>query len=97
VEEQASDVQTTYTSWTARRLHAHGLEDAPGHVEARQAGFRPVSWGWHEFLGFSDPTLTRKRLLEDMTNPISPKQARTDSGARGGIETDENANDSWDF
>jgi hypothetical protein len=97
VEEQASDVQTTHTSWTAGRLYARGLEEAPGHVEARRAGFRVVSRGWHKFLGFSDPTFTKKRVLEDMTNSIPPKRARTDSGARGGIETDENANDSWDF
>jgi len=97
VEEQASDVQTTHTSWTADRLYARGLEEAPGHVEARRAGFRMVSRGWHKFLGFSDPTLTKKRVLQDMTHSVSPKRARTGPGRRGGIDPDENAEYLWDF
>jgi hypothetical protein len=82
VEEQASDVQTTHTSWMAGRLYARGLEEAPGHVEARRAEFRMVSRRWHKFLGFSDPTLTKKRGLQDMTNLVSPKRARTGPSRR---------------
>jgi len=43
VGDQPSDHQTTHTSWTAGRLYARGLEEIPGHVEARRAGFRAVS------------------------------------------------------
>jgi hypothetical protein len=43
VEESATDGQTAHTSWTAGRLYARGIEEAPGHVEARRAGFRMVS------------------------------------------------------
>jgi hypothetical protein len=63
IEEQATDVQTTYISWTAGRLYARSLEGALGYVEARRAGFRMVSRGWHKFLNFSDATIKKKRIL----------------------------------
>jgi hypothetical protein len=40
VEENAADQQTAYSTWTAGRLYARGLEEALGHVESRRAGFR---------------------------------------------------------
>lgn len=68
VEETASDAQTTHTSWTAGRLYARGLEEAPGHVEARRAGFRALSRQWHAFLGFTQPRISVKRPLEDVNS-----------------------------
>ena len=97
VEEQASDVQTTHTSWTAGRLYARGIEEAPGHVEARRAGFRMVSRRWHEFLGFSDPTLTKKRILQDMTNSVSLKRVRTAADRREWADCDMNTDHLWEF
>jgi hypothetical protein len=95
LEEQASDMQTTHTSWTAGRLYARSLEEAPGHVEARRAGFRIVSRRWHKFLGFSDPTLTKKRVLQDVTNSVPPKRARTGPGRRGSVDLEETVNRLW--
>jgi hypothetical protein len=53
IGDQLTDLQTTHTSWTAGRLYARGLEEVPGHVEARRTGFRLVSREWHEFLSFN--------------------------------------------
>jgi hypothetical protein len=80
IGESSSDQQTAHTSWTAGRLYARGLEEAPGHVEARRAGFRAVSRSWHAFLGFSDPTLGKKRPLQEMTNMRISKAARGSEG-----------------
>lgn len=97
VEESAVDGQTAHTSWTAGRLYARGLEEAPGHVEARRAGFRMVSRSWHKFLGFSDPTLTKKRVLQDVTNSTGSKRARTEEGRREGIEDNVNMDHMWKY
>jgi hypothetical protein len=97
LEEQASDVQTTHASWTAGRLYAHGLEEAPGHVEARRAGFRTVSRSWHMFLGFSDPTLTKRRTLQDSTNLVSPKRVRSRDDRREGTDYDMNDDHMWKY
>ena len=97
MEEQASDVQTTHTSWTAGRLYARGIEEAPGHVEARRAGFRMVSRRWYEFLGFSDPTLTKKRILQGMSNSVSLKRVRTAADRREWVDCDMNTNHLWEF
>ena len=71
VEEKASDRQTTHTLWTAGRLYARGLEEAPGHVEARRAEFRAVSRRWHAFLGFvtSSPA-PPKRPFEEVDQNV---------------------------
>lgn len=97
VEESATDGQTAHTSWTAGRLYARGLEEAPGHVEARRAGFRMVSRSWHKFLGFSDPALTKKRGLQDMTDSAVSKRARTEEGGMGGAECDVNSDHLWEY
>ena len=97
VEDSATDGQTAHTSWTAGRLYARGLEEAPGHVEARRAGFRMVSRSWHKFLGFSDPTLTKKRVLQDVTNSTGSKRARTEEGRREGIEGNINMDHLWKY
>ena len=97
VEESATDGQTAHTSWTAGRLYARGIEEAPGHVEARRAGFRMVSRSWHKFLGFSDPALTNKRTLQDMTNSAASKRARNEESGRGGVECDVNTDHLWEY
>jgi hypothetical protein len=65
IEEKSSDRQTTHNSWTAGRLYARGLEDAPGFVEARRSEFRAISREWHSFLGFSVCLGAQKRYFED--------------------------------
>jgi hypothetical protein len=59
----ARDNQSTHTPWTAGRLYARGMEEAPGHVEARRSEFRAVSREWHNFLGFTTSLGARKRPL----------------------------------
>jgi len=68
-----------------------------GHVEARRAGFRMVSRRWHKFLGFRDPTIAKKRMLQDMTNPVSPKRARTGADSRGGVNFDVDTDYLWEY
>lgn len=89
VEESASNQQAANTRWTAGRLYARGLEEAAGHVEARRAGFRAVSRGWHAFLGFSQPALVRKRPLQEASS--------TDLNKRPRNEIAETAGNSWEF
>jgi hypothetical protein len=75
VAENTSDRQTTHNSWTAGRLYARGLEEAPGHVEARRSEFRAVSRRWHAFLGFSHYLGSRKRPLQELCdNAVSKRQ-----------------------
>lgn len=75
VAENTSDRQTTHNSWTAGRLYARGLEEAPGHVEARRSEFRAVSRRWHAFLGFSHYLGLRKRPLQELCdNAVSKRQ-----------------------
>jgi hypothetical protein len=63
------DTQATHTPWTAGRIYARGLEEAPGHVQTRRAEYRKISQEWHRFLGFLPSTLpSRKRPLSDITN-----------------------------
>lgn len=97
VEDSATDGQTAHTSWTAGRLYARGLEEAPGHVEARRAAFRMVSRSWHKFLGFSDPTIAKKRILQDVTNSVGPKRVRIEEGRSEDIEGDVNIDHSWEY
>lgn len=76
--DKAIDEQATHTSWTAGRLYARGLEEAPGHVEARRAEFRAVSRRWHAFLGFaSSVPASNKRVLADIDSNVGQsKRAR---------------------
>jgi hypothetical protein len=71
-----TDLQTTHTSWTAGRLYARGLEEVPGHVEARRTGFRLVSREWHEFLGFDTRAGSEKRPVGDSENQVGTKRQR---------------------
>jgi hypothetical protein len=74
IGDRIGDLQTTHTSWTAGRLYARGLEEVPGHVEARRAGFRAVSREWHNFLGFSNTLNPRKRGYEQKKNLMCSKR-----------------------
>jgi hypothetical protein len=65
IEEKSSDRQTTHNSWTAGRLYARGLEEAPGFVEVRRSEFRAVNREWHSFLGFTVSSGAQKRQFED--------------------------------
>lgn len=76
IGDQASDLQTTHTSWTAGRLYARGLEEVPGHVEARRSAFRSVSREWHEFLGFTAGSANGKRPSEDDAHLESRKRQK---------------------
>jgi hypothetical protein len=76
VEENAADQQTAYSTWTAGRLYARGLEEAPGHVESRRAGFRHISRQWHGFIGFSVPQIKRRLPFQDITDLQLPKRQR---------------------
>lgn len=68
LEENGADNQATHASWTAGTVYARGLEEAPGHVKARQAEYRAVSQEWHDFLGFPTYTSNRKRPLGEIEN-----------------------------
>jgi hypothetical protein len=76
IGDRVGDLQTTHTSWTAGRLYARGLEEVPGHVEARRAGFRAVSREWHNFLGFANTLNSRKRSPEGDPNQFNSKRRR---------------------
>jgi hypothetical protein len=53
LENTKFDTQSSHSSWTAGCIYARGLEEAPGHVEARKEIYRRISCEWHEFLGFT--------------------------------------------
>jgi hypothetical protein len=76
VEENAADQQTAHSTWTAGRLYARGLEEAPGHVESRRAGFRHISRQWYGFIGFSVPQIKRRLPFQDITDLQLPKRQR---------------------
>jgi hypothetical protein len=76
IRDRVGDLQTTHTSWTAGRLYARGLEEVPGYVEARRAGFRAVSREWHNFLGFASTLNSRKRSPEGDPNQFNSKRRR---------------------
>ncbi|KAK6442801.1 hypothetical protein LTR95_000960 [Oleoguttula sp. CCFEE 5521] len=71
-EENASDRHTAHTIWTAGRLYARGLEQAPGHVESRRSEFRATSRRWHSFLGFAVPSVKCRLPFQDVTNLQRP-------------------------
>jgi hypothetical protein len=77
IGDQMTDLQTAHTSWTAGRLYARGLEEVPGHVEARRTGFRLVSREWHKFLGFDTGAGSEKRPVGDSGNQVGTKRQRS--------------------
>jgi hypothetical protein len=70
------DQQASHGSWTAGTVYARGLQEAPGHVEARRRQYRAISREWHEFLGFEVYLGPRKRrAAEDSLEGAPTKQA----------------------
>jgi hypothetical protein len=67
LENTKFDTQSSHSSWTAGCIYARGMEEAPGHVEARKEIYRRISCEWHEFLGFTRaPPLPKKQFLENL-------------------------------
>ncbi|KAF9882574.1 hypothetical protein FE257_006756 [Aspergillus nanangensis] len=69
------DRQASHGSWIAGTVYARGLQEAPGHIEARRRQYRAVSREWHEFLGFEVSLGPRKRPAEDKLVEYRSKQA----------------------
>jgi hypothetical protein len=88
IEENAGDHQTAHSTWTAGRLYARGLEEAPGHVESRRAGFRHVSRQWYGFIGFSVPQIKRRLPFQDVTNLQLQKWQRQGAYNNGKVQGD---------
>ena len=57
--------QASHSSWTAATVYARGLQEAPGHIEARRRRYRAISREWHGFLGFEVSLGPRKRAYTD--------------------------------
>lgn len=76
LEENRVDRQATHASWIAGTIYARGLEEAPGHVEARRAEYRAVSREWHSFLGFRTFMGKRRHPLEEIENEVRTKRAK---------------------
>lgn len=68
IGDSLCDLQTAHTSSKAGRLYARGLEELPGHVEARRTGYRTISRAWHGLLGFDATLGYRKRPLSENTD-----------------------------
>ena len=64
-DSAAFDEQASHGSWTAGTVYARGLQEAPGHVEARRQQYRAVSREWHSFLGFENRRGPRKRAMQE--------------------------------
>jgi hypothetical protein len=67
--------QASHSSWIAGTVYARGLQEAPGHVEARRQQYRAVSREWHGFLGFETYLGPRKRPGGEMVEGTARKQA----------------------
>ncbi|EAW23656.1 putative telomere-associated RecQ helicase [Aspergillus fischeri NRRL 181] len=60
-DDAAFNEQASHGSWIAGTVYARGLQEAPGHVEARRRQYRAISREWHGFLGFETYLGPRKR------------------------------------
>lgn len=65
MDKKLADEQSTHGSWIAGTVYARGLQEAPGHVEARRMEYRAISREWHSFLGFRVYLGARKRPLKE--------------------------------
>lgn len=72
IDNAAFDEQASHRSWTAGTVYARGLQEAPGHIEARRRQYRAVSREWHGFLGFEVSLGPRKRAWQDDNVDASP-------------------------
>jgi hypothetical protein len=75
-EELPADHQAGHESSTAGIIYARGLEEGPGHVQARMKEYRLLSQEWHEFLGFRRYRSARKRPLSEIVNESSQRSTR---------------------
>ncbi|KAF7139720.1 hypothetical protein CNMCM5793_007558 [Aspergillus hiratsukae] len=73
-DDAAFDEQASHSSWLAGTVYARGLQEAPGHVEARRQRYRAISREWHAFLGFETYLGPRKRSWEE--GEVRPGQKR---------------------
>jgi hypothetical protein len=63
-DDAAFNEQASHGSWIAGTVYARGLQEAPGHVEARRRQYRAISREWHGFLGFETYLGPRKRAWQ---------------------------------
>jgi hypothetical protein len=63
-DNAALNEQASHGSWIAGTVYARGLQEAPGHVEARRRQYRAISREWHGFLGFETYLGPRKRAWQ---------------------------------
>jgi hypothetical protein len=63
-DDAAFNEQASHGSWIAGTVYARGLQEAPGHVEARWRQYRAISREWHGFLGFEAYLGPRKRAWQ---------------------------------
>ncbi|KAI9034791.1 uncharacterized protein KD926_005471 [Aspergillus affinis] len=80
-DSAALDEQASHGSWAAGTVYARGLQEAPGHVEARRRQYRAISREWHGFLGFETYLGPRKRTAEE-------PQGRSNQAKRACISID---------
>lgn len=73
-DDAAFNEQASHGSWIAGTVYARGLQEAPGHVEARRRQYRAISREWHGFLGFETYLGPRKRPAQDDLRVGQPKQ-----------------------
>jgi hypothetical protein len=64
MDDAAFNKQASHGSWIAGTVYARGLQEAPGHVEARRRQYRAISREWHGFLGFEAYLGPRKRAWQ---------------------------------
>ncbi|THC88033.1 hypothetical protein EYZ11_012517 [Aspergillus tanneri] len=76
-DDAAFNEQATHGSWIAGTVYARGLQEAPGHVEARWRRYRAISQEWYGFLGFETYLGPRKRPAEEeKDNHGGPQRVR---------------------
>lgn len=78
-DDAAFNEQASHGSWIAGTMYARGLQEAPGHVEARRRQYRAISREWHGFLGFETPLAAlgprKRRLLDGATDDLIDERA----------------------
>ncbi|EDN04930.1 predicted protein [Histoplasma mississippiense (nom. inval.)] len=87
-DDAAVDQQAGHGSWAAGTVYARGLQEAPGHIEARRVRYQAVSREWHEFLGFNPGPGVRKRV-RNMEKSVSRK-AQKQQPSYVTVEIDDN-------
>jgi hypothetical protein len=68
-DESTFDEQASHGAWMAGTVYARGLQEAPGHIEARRQRYRAISREWHQFLGFEVYRgVQKRRACDDLEN-----------------------------